>query len=410
VKTFLAVTIGIAVLILLFGSATAQDQATGKPPIRPDLPLDKPVPELPPEDPDEPEDPAEPPGEEGAPPPPGEEGAPPPPGEEGTPPVTEEPEAPMEEEPPQNPPPEFFEEPIEEAEVIFVIDRTGSMRWPSKMSVVDEGGNPVNNAAKVDVARIELIKAINNLAENMKFALVCFSTASHYVSGSVDPNYSYGSPGRWNAWPPANGEPAPFGWHSQASSDVPVWPSTKTLVAATPENKAAATAWAQGRLPSPGADPGYSQVRGGTCTHDGMSAGLAMVSPPSGGGGGGSEPEKSATAIYLLTDGAPTHLMGAAYCLCQVITTYDSGDVRNAGTWEQLCMDTTKVKILAENIYHARIYTLGMGMNMSCPNAHVWNPGRMDWDVYPTEYNNKCRQFLTSLAEATGGHYREVSQ
>jgi hypothetical protein len=51
-----------------------------------------------------------------------------------------------------------------------------------------------------------------------------------------------------------------------------------------------------------------------------------------------------------------------------------------------------------------------MGMNMACPNAKVWNPTKMGWDMYPTEFNDKCRKFLTDLAEATGGHYREVSQ
>ena len=384
-RLFIAVAIVGALLVLLTGAATAQDKGTTTP-LKPDLPLEKPLPE----DTEEPKEDEKPPDEEDTAPP--------------------EDEVPPEEEGPENPPVEFFEEPIEAAEVLFVIDRTGSMRWPSKMSVVDEGGNPVNNAAKVDVARIELIKAINNLEENIKFAMVCFSTASHYVSGSIDPNYSRGSPGRWTSWPPAQGQPAPFGWHSQAASDLPVWPDSKTLVPATPDNKSSATAWAQQRLPSPGADPGCTQVRGGTCTHDGMATGLKMVSAPPPGVGPGGEKKKSATAVYLLTDGAPTHLGGAAYCLCQVITTYDSGNVRNAGTWEAQCMDLTKAKILAENIHNAVIYTLGMGMNMSCPNAHVWNPGTMSWDIYPTAYNDKCRKFLTEVAESTGGHYREVSQ
>ena len=133
-KLFVTVAAVLAVLIVLLGYAGAQDKGETTP-VKPDLPLEKPLPE----ETEEPE----------------EEEAP---GEGETPPNEEQ--EPPEEEGPENPPTEFFEEPIETAEVIFVIDRTGSMRWPSKMSVVDEGGNPVNNAAKYDVARIELVKAI----------------------------------------------------------------------------------------------------------------------------------------------------------------------------------------------------------------------------------------------------------
>jgi hypothetical protein len=383
-KLFATVFMTVTLVILLCGIAAAQDTGPGETPLRPDLPLEKPIPETA-EDPPEEQEPPEqtPPGEEVPP---------------------EEP--PAEEEPPANPPPEFFEEPIEVAEVIFVIDRTGSMRWPSKMSIVDEGGNPINNATKYDVARIELIKAINNLAENMKFALVCYATGG--CTGSTgDPYWANGGggqiSGRWTQWPPKNGQPAPIGSHRNDRSNVPVWPTSKTLIKATADNKAAEVAWSQQRLSN-------WEVSGGTCTYEGMSAGLKMVTPPPPGTGPGGEPKKSATGIYLLTDGAPTHIGTVAYALCRVYGSYDAGQVANDGTWTQQCMDLSKTKILAENVYNARIYTLGMGMDMSHPNAHVWNPGKMDWDIFATEYNDKCRKFLTELAEATGGHYREVSR
>jgi hypothetical protein len=131
-----------------------------------------------------------------------------------------------------------------------------------------------------------------------------------------------------------------------------------------------------------------------------MSVGLKMVSPPESGGSG---EEKSVTAVYLLTDGAPTHIDSTRLY-------YPSGYSMNDGTWEQQCMDLTKAKVLAENIYNATIYTLGMGMNMAAPNCYVWNPGKNGWDFYPTQFNDLCRKFLSELAEATGGHYREVSQ
>lgn len=385
-KSLATVLMAAALVGLLCSIAATQDagpSTTDK--LRPDLPLERQVPESTEEEPP-PEDPLpeDPPGVTEPPPP----------------------ETPVEEEPPANPPPEFFEEPIEVGEVIFVIDRTGSMRWPSKMSIVDEGGNPVNNATKYDVARIELIKAINNLAENMKFALVCYATGG-CTSSVGDPYWANGGGGQisgvWTHWPPKNGEPAPIGSHRNDMSNVPVWPASKTLMKATADNKANAVSWSQARLSN-------FEVSGGTCTYEGMSAGLKMVTPPPPGTGPGGEPKKSATGIYLLTDGAPTHIATVAYALCRVYGSYDAGQVANDGTWTQQCMDLSKAKILAENVYNARIYTLGMGMDMSHPNAYVWNPGKGDWDVYATEYNDKCRQFLTQLAETTGGHYREVSK
>ena len=379
-KLFVTVAAVLAVLIVLLGYAGAQDKGTTTP-LKPDLPLEKPLPEET-EEPEEEEAPGE--GEA----PPNEENEPP------------------EEEGPGNPPTEFFEEPIETAEVIFVIDRTGSMRWPSKMSVVDEGGNPVNNAAKYDVARIELVKAINNLAENVKFALVCYATGG-CTSSIGDPYWANGGggqiSGKWTHWPPQNGQPAPIGRHRTDLSSVPVWPATKQLVPATPDNKSSAISWSQQRLSN-------WEVSGGTCTYEGMSAGLKMVSAAPPGVGPGGEPKKSATGVYLLTDGAPTHIGGIAYALCRVYGSYDAGQVANDGTWTLACMGLTKSKILAENVHNAVIFTLGMGMNMSHPNAYVWNPGKMDWDVYATAYNDHCRKFLTELAESTGGHYREVSQ
>jgi hypothetical protein len=379
----LNVALAAAISFMLFNQAWAQDSGESTTPLKPDLPLEKPVPEVP------------------------EEEEPPP---QDVPPQTvPEPtqQTPPEEEPPSNPPPEFFEEPIEVAEVIFVVDRTGSMRWPSNMSVVDEGGNPVNNATKYDVARIELIKAINTLAENTKFAIVGFSTMPYPTTLSFDTNWLDGGGGhvlgQWTAWPPAQGQPAPIGYHAIYGSSLPVWPASKTLVEASATNKANAITWAQARLSD-------AEVTGGTCTFDGMDIALKMVTPPPPGMGPGGEPKKSATGIYLLTDGAPTHIQGVAYGLCRVTGSYDAGQVQNDATFEQNCMALTKTKILAANVHNARIYTLGMGMNLACPNAHVWNPASSSFDFFPTQYNDKCRQFLTELAEATGGHYREVSQ
>jgi hypothetical protein len=363
-----------AAVLLFLNEAVSQDKGPDADPLKPDLPLERHVSEAPPDD------------------------------DKGT--GTDNPDPEPIEDPLPDPTFDFFDEEIEAAEVIFVIDRTGSMRWPSRLSIVGEDGKPVNNARKYDVVRIELVKAISELAENIKFAVVCFSTGG-CTSSSLDPNWSYGGGGHmqgtWSAWPPASGTPAPLGYHRTDRSNTPVWPPARALVPANSKNKASATAWAQQRLSD-------SEVTGGTCTYDGMSVALKMVSPAPPGKGPGGEPKSSATAIYLLTDGAPTHIQTVAYGLCRVWGSYDAGQIARDATYSADCMALTKSNVLAENAYKARIYTLGMGMNMAAPNGYVWNQGKKDWDFYPTEFNDKCRKFLTELAEATGGHYREVSQ
>jgi hypothetical protein len=372
-RLFVICALAAAVLIILIGYTGAQDKSNTTH-LKPDLPLEKPVPESADDPPEEKEQQKEPPPEEEIPPPNEDPPEDPPPNEE----------------PPENPPPEFFEEPIEAAEVIFVIDRTGSMSWAAKLSVVDdETGRPLRDANKIDVARIELINTIKNLAETVKFAIVGYSCTSQ-GKPTYDTNWNEALR-KWDAWPPAQEEPAPWGKHvSLGKDELPVWPRSKVLVEATPENKASAITWAKTMLIR-------DKARGLTCIYSGMSVVLKMVSPPKG------KSKKSPTAVYLLTDGAPTHVDTAKMY-------FPSSMCNNDATWEQQCMDLTRAKVLAENTRNATIYTLGMGMDMSCPEAHVWNPAKNDWDYYPTEFNDRCRKFLTDLAEATGGHYREVSQ
>jgi hypothetical protein len=382
-RFFVAAALAVSVVVLFTSGVLAQDDSPEAGPLRPDLPLEREATETPLDDEDDHDGDGSDTG--------------------GTQP---KPTDPPTEQRPTDPSAEFFDEVIEAAEVIFVIDRTGSMRWPSKLSIVGEDGEPVNNARKYHVARIELIKAIGELAENMKFAIVCFSTGG-CTSSSLDSHWSYGGGGHiqgtWSAWPPAGGMPAPLGYHRTDRSNLPVWPSSKTLIEATEVNKKAAVAWTTQRLSD-------WEVTGGTCTYDGMSAALKMVTPPPPGKGPHGEARKSATAVYLLTDGAPTHILTVAYGLCRVYGSYDAGEVANDSTYSDDCMGLTKSKVLAENIHNARIYTLGMGMNMAAPNGYVWNQAKNGWDCFPTEFNDKCRRFLTELAEATGGHYREISR
>jgi hypothetical protein len=333
----------------------------------PDLPLERPLPEETEEPPEE--EPGEVPGTE------------PTPGE-----------TPPEEEIPESPPPEFFEEPIETSEVIFVIDRTSSMEWPSELSVEDENGNIVNNAAKIDVARIELVKTIGNLSENTKFAVVGFSCGS---SGySYDTNWD-GATNTWKSWPPAQGQPAPFGMHINTVDNIPIWPTNKALVPGTPENKTAAITWVQANF-------NLQTVTGGTNTDKAMITALGMVTPPPPG-----KDTKTATAIYCLTDGAPT-AMGSIRCSFTGVL--NSPIYWGDATWQQIGYDTTKASVATANKYQAKIYTLGIGMDNSAAQMLRYNPTTGQWLNEGNSWCDKCRQFLTQMAEATGGHYREVSK
>jgi hypothetical protein len=134
-----------------------------------------------------------------------------------------------------------------------------------------------------------------------------------------------------------------------------------------------------------------------------MSEALKMVTPAQPGPG-----NISPTALYLLTDGAPSSIENLTYILLRIWGDYDAGQYFADATWAQQCMDLTKSKTLSENTFQAKIFTAGLGMDMACHNAYVWNPGKNAWDFYPTEYNDRCRQFLTDLAEITGGYYHEI--
>jgi hypothetical protein len=290
---------------------------------------------------------------------------------------------------------DLFGQSIETDEIIFVIDRTGSMRRPAQMEITDENGVPVTNPTKMDVARIGIIKAIISLEEHANFAIVGFSTGGA-LGATMDPNWATGggSPigGYWTAWPPANGEPAPIGYHWISANNLVFWPASKTLQDASEANKLAAIAWCQTNFSN-------TSAVGGTNTYDAVSEALNMVTPALPGPG-----NVTPTALYLLTDGLPSFIETVAYSLMRNV----GGVYHTDATWGQQCMDLTRMKLNGENIYSAKIFTAGLGMDEACANAYVWHPGKMDWDFYPTAYNDRCRQFLSDLADNTGATYHEV--
>lgn len=241
----------------------------------------------------------------------------------------------------------FFGKPIATKEVIFVIDRSGSMAWPTmRFGRYKKGKYIPNSKRKIDLAREELVGAIESVPRGTKVAMMCFSTG-----------------------------------------EVHVWPRSEKPVGMRAVTRMSAVSWAKMMLCR-------ETARGGTSTGDAMAMALKMASPPAPG------QTKSATGVYLLTDGAPTTVDGRNYI--RTIGVASDGHAKELWDRGEECIKLTKMKILAANAHGARIFTLGMGMDMAVPHPIV--KGK-DLGGYA---NDKCRQFLTEIGQETGGSYREV--
>ncbi|TET35016.1 MAG: hypothetical protein E3J72_12840 [Planctomycetota bacterium] len=75
------------------------------------------------------------------------------------------------------PPIEFFETPIRTEKVVFVTDRSGSMRRPFLGFVTDLEGNQVFNVTKLEAVNLELKRAIMSLSDNVSFNITYFESS-----------------------------------------------------------------------------------------------------------------------------------------------------------------------------------------------------------------------------------------
>jgi hypothetical protein len=137
--------------------------------------------------------------------------------------------------------------------IVFVLDRSGSMKEPvpHRGPITGPGADRVPGRTKLEVAKNQLARTIRSLAIDVRFAVVFYS------------------------------------------GDVHVWEKPPTLLPATPENKKAAVDWFTKLEPE-----------GSTLIFDALHRALRYASV----GRGGKSPTDVAGAdtIFLLSDGAPT--------------------------------------------------------------------------------------------------------
>ncbi|TET35015.1 MAG: hypothetical protein E3J72_12835 [Planctomycetota bacterium] len=181
--------------------------------------------------------------------------------------------------PPEKPLPPIeiviWENPIETDEIIFVLDRTGSMKYRYNGTVIDLEGNSVFGATKMEAVNLELKRAIMNLSENVKFNI------SYYAH-----RWGTGTGGHSVYTPTPGPEPASHTDPPGSEPDVVTWQSK--LVQATEKNKASAFAWIDAK----------GTPNGCTCISDGcVDGGLAYNSK----------------TVVLLTDGWPNTFRRTIY-------------------------------------------------------------------------------------------------
>jgi len=214
--------------------------------------------------------------------------------------------------PPDERPPtvpvDIFETPIpmEADEIIFVLDRTGSMAYSFNGRVIDLEGNQVFGATKMEAVNLELKRAIMNLSENIKFNI------SYYAH-----RWGTGSGGHPVYTPMPGPEPASHTDPPGSEPDVVTW--QQQLMQANGQNKAAAFAWIDAK----------GTPNGCTCISDGcVDGGLAF----------------DAKTVVLLTDGWPNTFRRTIY-------------YSDFGYDVDYVFNRTKAEIKAANTDNATIHT-----------------------------------------------------
>jgi HEAT repeat protein len=157
----------------------------------------------------------------------------------------------------------YFTFPIESDRVLFILDVSGSMKWPDAPK--DSGIRPSDwNGRRIHVAHRELFKALRALAKQNR--------------GRI-PKLKKGETSDFPLVPNEDGEEPPTLFNLATFAGV-VTPWQPDVVAATEENVEAGIAWIERQLP-----------RGGTATYDALEFGILA---------------NNVDTIYFLSDGVPS--------------------------------------------------------------------------------------------------------
>ncbi len=190
----------------------------------------------------------------------------------------EEGDDPEDNEPPDEqpePPIEFWDTPVETDEVVYVVDRTGSMAYAFSGTAKDLEGSIVYGATKMQATNLELKRSIMNLSSNVIFNV---SYYAHRWGTAVGGHYVY--------TPMPGPEPASHTDPAGSEPDVVTWQGK--LVPATDKNKASAFAWIDVR----------GTPNGCTCISDGCCDGGLRF---------------NCKTLFLLTDGWPNTFRRTIY-------------------------------------------------------------------------------------------------
>jgi len=243
--------------------------------------------------------------------------------EEGEPPEDDE------EDEDEEPPVEFFDEEVDTDKVVYVMDKTGSMNGSVGHPITDVNGNVINNPTKMQHIIAEFQKSVKALSENCKFSALFYSAY---------PNWAHS--------------------RTSVADDLKIF--KPVLVKATPENKAAAIAWAAG-----------TSAYGATPI---LQAGERALQIP------------EVETILLHTDGVCNVLDDYCYC--------DNGWCGRRPTCNKYCCDVTLQRLsAAAGAKGVKIFTFGHAIA----------------SFYPPSTAAIGEAFLKQLASATGGTYTKVN-
>ena len=242
---------------------------------------------------------------------------------------------------------------IERDEVIFCLDRTGSMAWRYSKPVVDLEGNLIDAPTKMQAVVVETKRAIMKFSENVKFNIVLWAHRYGSTPGGGHPIHLPG-PEPANHYDPPDSEP-----------DAVVW-KAGGCEAATPANKTAALQWLDK----------YAVPNGCTPISDGCRAALEIP---------------GAKTVLLLSDGFPNTFQKTIYAADKMAWNGVRGlDVPATRTY---CMNRTRQEIRAANTGKgAVIHTFFILYNSTSE----------------PELDPLCRKLMQEVAADNNGQYTEI--